>query len=312
MHSENVRESKAERLTLHALPSILRNLSQLSRSGLVRFSFEEGYAYLELEDGEIKRLLIPEDLFIVYLIERLREANLIKVNIADLLVGSKMNLKEFSLYLVKEKITSNAQVSVLFMKFARELLFSLFERREGSLDFNIRLDLISHIEPSSYVLNVFTTPGQLFLDYWEMREKYEILKKSGEQFFSGPAELGTIFSPMEKTIMHLAQSGAYLQSLIIGVFEAREEVVETMLRLSQSGILLPEDTTIQNEELLSEVIVVDPNILKEEVSQITACDKGSGRSFFEMSLPLIVLALICKFVIEYQSIINLIENSFSS
>jgi len=312
MLRETISDSKSERLTLSALPSILRNLSQLGRSGIVRFSFRDGFAYLELEEGSINRFLIPEDQFVDYLISRLISADIIKSNIAELLSSSQMNLKEFSLYLVREKVTSNAQVSGMFMKFARELLFSLFEQSKGSLDFNIRMDLISHIEPIAYALNVSTTPGQLFLDYWERKEKLGDLESFGEQFFSSNAELGTIFSPLEKNIMNLAGSGAYLQSLIDGVFEAKEEVVETLLRLTKSGILIAEELSPKVNETSLEEISLESQTEQVESTPRVNLKEQRNITILEQCLPLIVLALTAKFVIEYKAIVYFIENAFPS
>lgn len=312
MLNESTKEFKSDKLNLLALPSVLRNLSQLGRSGVLRFSLMQGFAYLELEEGQIARFIIPEDLFVDYLIERLKNADKIKTNIAELLISSSMNLKEFSLFLVKEKISTNAEIPALFMKFSKELLFSLFEKTEGTLDFNIRLDLISHIEPTAYSLNVSLTPGQLFLDYWEIREKYTKLERSGEQFYSNTSQLGTMFSPLERNIMRMANSGAYLEALLKGIFEAREEVIDTMLRLSQSGILLAEVSSKENEEEELKVELAEEVTVQDSSSTSSVIKQDRTTDILEKCLPLIVLAMIVKFTIEFKAVIYLIENAFPS
>jgi hypothetical protein len=92
-------------------------------------------------------------------------------------------------------------------------------------------------------------------------------------------------------------------------------VVEILMRLSKSGILIS-DTPISiaenkdnisveenGSELLAESdVALAPEVVKKEVSI----------DFIERSLPLIVLALVLKFVIEFRATINFIENTFSN
>ncbi len=309
MLNENVSVSKSDQLTLSALPSVLRNLSQLGRSGILRTSFLNGFAYFELEAGNITRFLVPEEVFVDYLVAKLTQANLLKVNIAELLVQSQMDLREFSLFLVEEKMSTNTQVSAMFLKFSREIMFTLFEQAEGTLDFNIRTDLIDHIEPTAYELTISATPGQIFLDYREMREKVLELEDMGMYYFSSKTELGTIFSPIEKSIVDRAQSGADIQGLIDGVFEARDEVVETMLRLTQSGILIVDQVPGIEGDVLSQAVGLQSSEMEREKSSTLPVEDKKG-VFPENCLPYIVLAMLAKFVIEYSSLISIVENTF--
>lgn len=308
--------NKSERLSLIALPSVLRNLSQLGRSGVLRFSYGESYAFLEINDGIVSRFLIQQNQFVEYVVHKLFVARIIKANIVKVLIDSCLNIEEFSEYLVREDYVRGAEIYLFLEKMAREILFNVFELKEGSLDFNVKTEILKSIEDSTYSLNLAVAPGQLFLDYWDSRKFIQEVEDEGGYFVIGnKTSFEAIYSPSESRILKRAENGAYIQDLFDCVFQAKDEVVEILMRLSKSGILIS-DTPISNAETKDNISVEEsgsdlstesdvalaPEVVKKEISI----------DYIERSLPFIVLALVLKFVIEFRATINFIENTFSN
>lgn len=303
--------SESDKLPLFALPSMLRNLSQLGRSGVLHIGYKGSFLFLEMSDGSIERVLIYDDLLIDFVVEKLLHANLIRKNVAEIIISSGMNLGEFAEFMVFESYAAAAEVNFLLLRFAKEVLFNVLDSNEGSLDFNIRTEILSNVESTAFSLLIGKTPGQLFLDYWEYASAIEELKSEGGYFIVGNrSSFNILYSPSESKLIKQAESGAYLQVLLESIFQVKEEVVETLLRLTKSGILIPEvPVSLQEEENKN---VPDEDVKVVDVSTASHVGKDAAPDLVERFLPFIISALVFKFVFEFRTIIYLIENTFAN